>query len=115
MNSKRVLAGNDAGTTTTNGVLAMPAIGAMSRMKLKLRFGESVALTALVETGIRIVYPSAGEVTTYSVATLPPKPGWSRSRIAGLGSPTAIAPQASRNVGRAAGWNVTIKYTGFAG
>jgi hypothetical protein len=33
------------------------AIGAMSRVKLKLRFGYSVPLTALVETGIRIVYP----------------------------------------------------------
>src|SRR6516165_8175650 len=75
MNSGRVLAGNDGGTTTTNGVLPMPAIGAMSRMKLKLRFGYSVALTALVETGITIVYPSAAEFTTYSVPMLPPKPG----------------------------------------
>src|SRR5262249_40062972 len=75
MNSGRVLAGNDGGTTTTNGVLPMPAIGAMSRMKLKLRFGYSVALTALVETGITIVYPSAAEFTTYSVPMLPPKTG----------------------------------------
>ena len=33
------LAGNDEGTVMTKGVLAMPATGAMSRMKLKLRFG----------------------------------------------------------------------------
>ena len=51
------------------------AIGAMSRMKLKLRFGYSVPLTALVETGIRIAYPSAAEFTTYAVPMLPPKPG----------------------------------------
>ena len=47
MNSATVLAGNDGVTSITFGVRIRPATGAMSRMKLKLRFLYSVALMPL--------------------------------------------------------------------
>src|SRR5262249_10384784 len=84
--------------------------------ELKLRFGYSVALTALVETGIRMVYPSAAEFTTYSVPMLPPKPGlfsitncWPRRSDSHCPASLPIMS------GPLPAGNVTIKDTGFAG
>ena len=47
MNSATVFAGNEFVTSITLGARTRPATGAMSRMKLKLRFLYSVALMPL--------------------------------------------------------------------
>src|SRR6516165_9221739 len=75
MNSGTVLTGTEGCTSMAKGSRAMLATGAMSRMKLKLRLSQRVALTAFTKVATRSVYPSGGAFTTISVPILLADPG----------------------------------------
>ena len=75
MKSGTVVTGSDGLTSIKCGTRTMAAIGAISRTKLKVRFGNNDPLIALGGPIIRSVYPSAGALTTASVPILPALPG----------------------------------------
>src|SRR5262249_23310450 len=75
MNSGTVMAGTDGGTAMTFASRLMAAIGAVSRMKLKLSLSDRQALMALGEAARSSVKPSGAERTVASAATLVPAPG----------------------------------------
>src|SRR5215472_13538422 len=75
MNSGRVLAGTDGFTTMMFGKRMIEAMGAMSRMKLKLSLSYNVAFHALKFPAMTSVWPSGAARTTASVPMLPPAPG----------------------------------------
>ena len=70
----RMVAGIEGWTRMTWGTRATPAIGAISRTKLKLRFSYIVALIVGVASTIKSVWPSGAARTTDS-APFPPAPG----------------------------------------
>ena len=75
MNSGTVLAGTDGFTTITFGTRMTPAIGTMSRIKLKLRLSWSVALIVFAAVTNNSVYPSGTASAAASAAILLPAPG----------------------------------------
>src|SRR5207237_1386033 len=75
ISSGMVLAGTDGLVTITSGKSTNPAIGAISRTRLKGRESYSEALIAAEDGSHNSVYPSGGELAVCCTETLVAPPG----------------------------------------